>query len=303
MPSLFSHHTSCLKPTSRWRIITIIKADSWKWMVISPLGSSSSLHFPFSLFLACHCPCYKQCQVLIFCLSRSTSAQYALTDTDRHPPPLSVRQMLQEMATDWHHLPTLGLSLSSIHTWNISALKYGSHVTLWQRACLMSETAIHDLFTLPKVFVYVFSNLTASDRIIQQGAWYIWVEAEAAWILIPWVGNYPVPSVACVRLEPEYRTTASFWMKNNTSFDSEWPAVARSRCVKVFDVSHSCADTFWNGLLTVLIWKTDRCYSCTVSSVHPVCSCVFEGSLLISWEATVIQTRITTSCNHERKSN
>lgn len=87
MPSLFSHHTSCLKPTSRWRIITIIKADSWKWMVISPLGSSSSLHFPFSLFLACHCPCYKQCQVLIFCLSRSTSAQYALTDTDRHPLP------------------------------------------------------------------------------------------------------------------------------------------------------------------------------------------------------------------------
>lgn len=96
MPSLFSHHTSCFKPTSRWQIITIIKADSWKWMVISPLGSSSSLHFPFSLFLACHCPCYKQCQVLIFCLSRSTSAQYALTDTDRHPPPLSVRQMLQE---------------------------------------------------------------------------------------------------------------------------------------------------------------------------------------------------------------
>lgn len=49
----------------------------------------------------------------------------------------------------------------------------------------MSEKAIRGLFTLPKVFVYVFSNLTASDRIIQQGARYIRVEAEAARILIP----------------------------------------------------------------------------------------------------------------------
>lgn len=242
MPSLFSNHTSCLKPTSRWRIVTIIKADSWKWMVISPLGSSSSLHFPFSLFLACHCPRYKQCQVLIFCLSRSTSAQYALTDTDRHPPPLSVRQMLQEMATDWHHLPTLGLSLSSIHMWNISALKYGSHVTFWQRACLMSEKAIRGLFTLPKVFVYVFSNLTASDRIIQQGARYIRVEAEAARILIPWVGNHAVPSVACVRLEPEYRNNGVLLNEEQYLF---WQRVAGSGEVKM-------CEGFWR--VTFLRW-------------------------------------------------
>lgn len=44
IPSLFSHQTSCFKPTSRWQIITAIKADSWKWTVISPVGTSSSIH-------------------------------------------------------------------------------------------------------------------------------------------------------------------------------------------------------------------------------------------------------------------
>lgn len=45
MPSLFSHQASCFKPTSGWQIIVAIKADSWKWMVISPVGTSSSMHF------------------------------------------------------------------------------------------------------------------------------------------------------------------------------------------------------------------------------------------------------------------
>lgn len=46
MPSLFSHQTSCFKPTSGWQIITAIKADSWKWTIISPVGTSSSMPFP-----------------------------------------------------------------------------------------------------------------------------------------------------------------------------------------------------------------------------------------------------------------
>lgn len=46
IPSLFSHQTSHFKPTSGWQIITAIKADSWKWTVISPVGTSSSVHFP-----------------------------------------------------------------------------------------------------------------------------------------------------------------------------------------------------------------------------------------------------------------
>lgn len=46
IPSLFSHQAFCFKPTSEWQIITAIKADSWKWMVISPVGTSSSMHFP-----------------------------------------------------------------------------------------------------------------------------------------------------------------------------------------------------------------------------------------------------------------
>lgn len=45
VPPLFSHQTSCLKPSSGWQIITAIKADSWKWTVISPVGTSSSMHF------------------------------------------------------------------------------------------------------------------------------------------------------------------------------------------------------------------------------------------------------------------
>lgn len=71
-------------------------------------------------------------------------------------------------------------------------------------------------------------------------------------------------------------------MKDNSSFENKQPAVARSRCVKVSDVLHSCSDAFRNSLLTVLIWKTDRCYFCEVYSLHPVCSCVFERRLLIS---------------------
>lgn len=46
IPSLFSHQTSCFKPTSGWQIITAIKAGSWKWTVISPVGTSSSIRFP-----------------------------------------------------------------------------------------------------------------------------------------------------------------------------------------------------------------------------------------------------------------
>lgn len=45
IPSLSSHQASCFKPTSGWQIITAIKADSWKWMVISPMGTCSSVNF------------------------------------------------------------------------------------------------------------------------------------------------------------------------------------------------------------------------------------------------------------------
>ncbi len=46
IPSLFGHQAYCFKPTSEWKIISAIRADSWKWMVISPMGTSSSMHFP-----------------------------------------------------------------------------------------------------------------------------------------------------------------------------------------------------------------------------------------------------------------
>lgn len=42
-------------------------------------------------------------------------------------------------------------------------------------------------------------------------------------------------------------------MKDNSPFENKRPEVTRSRCVKVFDVSHSCSDAVRNTLPTVLI--------------------------------------------------
>lgn len=117
MPSLFSHQASCFKPTSGWQIIVAIKADSWKWMVISPVGTSSSMHFAHLWVWHAIVPATNSARCSFSVSADPVQLRLHWQTLTAPPPPHVFQQMLQDVAADWHRLPTLGLSLSLMRMW------------------------------------------------------------------------------------------------------------------------------------------------------------------------------------------
>lgn len=75
----------------------------------------------------------------------SQRTQFSSVCIDRYwqpPPPLSIQQMLPDVAADWHRLPTLGLSVPLMCTWNVSARKHGSRVADKEHAWWVRQPSI-----------------------------------------------------------------------------------------------------------------------------------------------------------------
>lgn len=148
IPSLFSHLAFCFKPTNTWQIIATIKADSWKWMVISPVGTSSSMPFLWVWHVTVPATNCARCS---FSVSADPVQLNLLWQILTASPTPSNQPMLWEVAADWRRLPTLGPSLSLMRmcvcvsvfgsadpVW-LSDKEHAWWVRQWSIACLLFQ--------------------------------------------------------------------------------------------------------------------------------------------------------------------
>lgn len=162
-----------------------MKADSWKWMVISPLGPSSSMHFPHLWVWHAIVPAINSARCSFSVSADSVQLRTALTDTDSKPPP--------SLLNSADVTGCGGRLASSAYPWTVTVLNADVRHQCWEvriprEMCDTEPDELEDHPLLVCSATSIHVGVTSSDRIMQQGlrVMLILVRAEAPWIPIPW---------------------------------------------------------------------------------------------------------------------